>query len=140
MSFVSLIADTHFCAFSAGDDIQSRIAPPHHCHLRATKRALTWCTSVHTIETDDCEWDIGKASDNLRKHGVRFSEAAVALLDPFAVTRQDPDSNGEARYLSLGMSPRARILVTVFSFRGDKARIISARKASLTERRLYRQR
>lgn len=95
---------------------------------------------MHTIEKDDCEWDARKAAENLRKHGVRFGDAAHALCDELSRTRRDPDSNGEERFISLGVDRIFRVLVTVFAFRGDRVRIISSRKATLTERRLYRQR
>jgi uncharacterized DUF497 family protein len=83
-------APTHFCTFPPGTCLESLMARSHHRHNRVAKRELTWCTPVHTIEIDDCEWDTGKARDNLRKYGVHFVEAAGALLDPCAVTRQDP--------------------------------------------------
>ena len=76
----------------------------------------------------------------MRKHGVDFLEAVESLSDPRAITRHDPDSNGEERFLALAMSPLARLLVTVFTFRGDKVRVISARKASASECRGYLQR
>jgi uncharacterized protein len=95
---------------------------------------------VHTLDADECEWDPAKARANVLKHGVRFPDAAIAVRDELALTYHDPDSNGEVRYVSIGRNRMARILVTVFTLRGDKVRIISARKASLTERRLYRQR
>jgi uncharacterized protein len=93
---------------------------------------------VHTLDSDDCEWDPAKERANLLKHGVSFLDAAGALLDDFAVHRHDPDSNGEVRHVSIGKDPVARILVVVFTFRGERVRIISARKANSTERRLYR--
>ena len=95
---------------------------------------------MHTLRKLEYEWDSEKAKVNARKHGVSFADAALALGDDFALTRHDPDSNGEVRHVSIGMDPMFRILVTVFTFRGDKVRIISARKATATERRPYRQR
>lgn len=92
------------------------------------------------MKSRDYEWDPAKARENQRKHGVKFSHAAMALLDDLAVTRLDPDSNGEARYLSVGMDSLGRMLVTVFTHRGTRVRIISSRKATRSERRSYRQR
>jgi len=83
------------------------------------------------------EWDPAKAAANLRKHGVRFADAALALEDPAALTVPDPDSTGEARHVCLGLDPAGRLLVTVFTHRGKRIRIISSRRASRTERRNY---
>lgn len=77
------------------------------------------------------EWNPGKAEANFRKHGVRFSEAATVLEDEFALTREDPDSIGEQRFVSLGMSDMANLLVVVYTYRGpDVIRLISAWKAN----------
>jgi len=85
----------------------------------------------------DYEWDRAKAAENRRKHGVSFADAALALEDPLARTLVDPDANGEPRFLCLGADPSGRVLVTVFTPRGRKIRIISSRKASRAERRNY---
>lgn len=86
----------------------------------------------------DFEWDYAKGLANFRKHGVRFADAAIALTDEAAMTVPDADAEGEIRFLSLGMDPMGRILVTAFTFRGERVRIISARKASNAERRQYK--
>jgi len=86
------------------------------------------------------EWDSSKAASNAKKHGVRFSEATVALQDEFAATISDPDSEGEERFVSLGVDDRGRVLVTVFVQRGDIIRIISSRPASKGEREVYEER
>lgn len=83
------------------------------------------------------EWDPAKAAANLKKHGVRFADAVLALEDPAALTLPDPDSVDESRFVCLGMDPAGRILVTVFAYRGKKIRIISSRKSSRAERRNY---
>jgi hypothetical protein len=85
----------------------------------------------------DCEWDPAKAKANREKHGVSFADAAVALSDDFALTVPDPDSQNEARFVSLGMDPHGRLLVTVFTHRGARLRIISSRKASKGEWQHY---
>jgi len=85
----------------------------------------------------DYEWDPAKAIANARKHGVDFADAVIALSDASAVTIPDPDSEDEERFVSLGMDPSSRVLVTVFTYRGDGIRIISSRKASKGERRQY---
>ncbi len=83
------------------------------------------------------EWDPEKATANAKKHGVRFSDAVIALEDDIALTVPDPDSEDEERFVSLGCDAINRILVTVFTLRGTVIRIISSRKASKSERKRY---
>jgi len=85
----------------------------------------------------DYEWDPAKGRRNAAKHGVDFADAVIALSDDSAVTIPDPDSEDEDRFVSLGMDPNGRVLVTVFTHRGERIRIISSRKASRSERRQY---
>ena len=85
------------------------------------------------------EFDPAKASVNLRKHGVDFAHAEQALRDPQADTVEDPDAIGEARFVTLGRDAAGRILVVAWTPRGDRARIISARKASHGEANSYAQ-
>lgn len=86
----------------------------------------------------EIEFDPEKARVNPINHeGVTFEEAQSVLLDPYALTREDPDANGEPRYVSLGMGGRGRILVIVWTVRDDRVRIISAWKASQPQRRHY---
>jgi uncharacterized DUF497 family protein len=92
------------------------------------------------MATDGYEWDPAKASANLRKHGVRFTDAATALEDPLGITIADPDSNGEQRLASVAMDDTGRVLVTVFTLRGTSIRIISSRLATPVERRRYQER
>ncbi len=98
---------------------------------------MTPCTNVHTLRRVDYEWDPVKATANLRKHKVDFADAVLALEDEFALTARDPDASDEERYLSLGADPQGRLLVTIFTRRGNKIRIISSRRASRGERRRY---
>lgn len=83
------------------------------------------------------EWDTAKARSNLRKHGVAFADAVLAIEDPRALTMADPDASGEQRLVSLGLDSTGRVLVTVFAPRGARIRIISSRKASRSERQVY---
>ena len=84
------------------------------------------------------EWDPGKASENLRKHGVSFEEASTAFGDPLAMLMTDPDhSVDEERYLLLGSSMRRTLLVVAFAERPPRTRLISARPATRRERRRY---
>jgi hypothetical protein len=85
----------------------------------------------------DIEFDPAKARANVRKHRVSFADAEQALRDPFAVTIDDPDAEGEQRFVTLGMDALGRILVIVHTVRGDRVRLISARKASKGEAEQY---
>jgi uncharacterized protein len=85
----------------------------------------------------DVEWDPAKAASNQRKHGVAFADAVVALEDDLAVTVPDPDSDDEDRFVTLGMDPSGKLLVVVFTLRGDRVRLISARQAAKHEQRTY---
>lgn len=84
------------------------------------------------------EWDINRASANLKSHGVSFHEAATVFDDPFAITFPDPDhSEGEARFLTFGLSILERLVVVSFTYRNRKTRLISARLQTRQERRVY---
>ena len=84
------------------------------------------------------EWDPDKAAENLKKHGVDFVEASTIFGDPLEVTIPDPGhSEGEARFLSLGLSATDRVLVVAYTEREGKIRIIHARVAEPRERRAY---
>ena len=84
------------------------------------------------------EWDERKAKVNRHKHGVTLEEASTAFADPLSVTIYDPvHSDDEDRYIVLGESQRRRLLVVVFTDRGDRIRIISARVATRRERKDY---
>jgi len=84
------------------------------------------------------EWDDTKRQENLHKHGIDFADAVGALEDPSNFTIDDPDAEGEARFVTLGMDFALRILLVVWTERAaDCIRIISARKASPGEARHY---
>ena len=84
------------------------------------------------------EWDGAKAAANEKKHGVSFREAVSALEDPLSITFRDPDhSLDELRFLTFGQDASGRILVVAHTDRGDAVRLISARRATRAERRLY---
>lgn len=94
-------------------------------------------TDVHTLASVDYEWDERKAAANLRKHGVDFAEAALALEDDRAITLPDLASVTEERFVTLGCDPHGQVLVIAYTFRNERIRVISARKAEPREQRQY---
>ena len=86
------------------------------------------------------EWDLTKAAANVKKHQVSFEEARTVFYDEFALQFFDEDhSSGEERFLMLGMSSSARIVIVCHCERdhGGVIRIISARKATKRESAFY---
>jgi len=91
---------------------------------------------VHTVSWVDYEWDEEKAAANLRKHGVDFADAALVLEDELALTLRDLHAE-EERFVTLGKDPSGRLLVVVYTWRGERIRLISAREMTSKERRQY---
>jgi|SRR3972149_59170 len=88
-------------------------------------------------------WDRGKATENKRKHGVSFQEAESVFYDEYAILIDDPEhSVDEDRFMLLGLSSAVRTLVVAHCYResDEVIRIISARKATQNERKIYNQR
>jgi len=84
------------------------------------------------------EWDEEKAEANLKKHRVSFDEAATVFTDPLSLTIPDPGySAGEQRFIDIGSSDKSRVLVVVYTERGSNLRLVSCRKATPLERKLY---
>ena len=83
------------------------------------------------------EWDPEKARENLAKHGVSFADAAIALEDEAALTMREDSTASEQRFVAMGLDPLGRVLVVVYTYRGENVRIISARKAGRRERIRY---
>jgi len=67
------------------------------------------------------EWDPSKAEANLRAHGVSFAEAVTVLEDDFALTREDPVAGDEPRFVTLGLSNLANLLVLVYTYQEPDA-------------------
>ena len=88
------------------------------------------------------EWDIKKAAENLRRHGVSFDEGKTVFLDPLAETFDDPDhSDDERRWITLGLATSQRLLFVAHTDSGeDRVRIISARAATRREAHAYQER
>ncbi len=86
------------------------------------------------------EWDTAKANSNKKKHGVSFEEAQSVFYDEFAVQFFDEESsNLEDRFLMLGFSDEARLLIVCHCERNqsNRIRIISAKKATKIEGKYY---
>jgi uncharacterized DUF497 family protein len=86
------------------------------------------------------QWDREKDKANVKKHGVEFADATAVFDDPEAITIEDPDSEGEQRFLSIGLDILGRIIVVAYTYRGDDVRLFSARKATKKEVRIYEKR
>ena len=84
------------------------------------------------------EWDEDKAESNRGKHKVTFDEAQTVFLDELSITVPDAEhSQTEARFRIVGTSDMKRLLVVSFTERGERMRLISARKAIRSEIRDY---
>ncbi|MCI0626933.1 MAG: BrnT family toxin [Acidobacteria bacterium] len=84
------------------------------------------------------EWDREKARRNLRKHRVSFDEAVTVFYDPLSATFDDPEhSSDERRFITVGYSSRARLIVVSHTERGEALHIISARLATPRERKRH---
>ncbi len=83
------------------------------------------------------DWDKNKAKSNLKKHGISFEEAIAVLQSKMTTVFEDSD-HSEKRFVAIGYSATARLLVVIYCYREeDVVRIISARKATKKERLQY---
>ena len=85
----------------------------------------------------DFEWDPAKARSNLTKHGISFSDVETAFYDQYAISISDPGVSTEERFILVGTDALGTIVVVVYTYRGNSIRIISARKATKSERKSY---
>ncbi len=91
----------------------------------------------------DFEWDPAKALSNAGKHDVTFDQAATVFLDALALTVHDEaSSQDEERWFTLGFDASGRLLAVSHTYQSTgptsaRVRIISARKATKRERRVY---
>lgn len=84
----------------------------------------------------EVEWDRRKAAANFKKHGVDFADAATVLHDELALTIHVRHAR-EERFVTLGIDACGRVLVVVYTWRGERLRLISARRAMPRELRQY---
>lgn len=90
---------------------------------------------MSTVVEGDFEWDAAKARSNFTKHHVTFEEATTVFDDPRALDA--PDLDKPERFVIIGLSSQSRVLFVVHCVRGERVRILSARRASPTQRRIY---
>ena len=84
------------------------------------------------------EWDRNKEKLNIKKHAISFDEAVTVFYDPLSATFVDPDhSIEEDRFITVGYSSQGRLFVVSHMERGDAIRIISARPATVSERKRH---
>ncbi|MFZ1238042.1 MAG: BrnT family toxin [Anaerolineae bacterium] len=83
------------------------------------------------------EWDIAKAVVNLHKHRILFESACEVFHDPFVYVVEADEAEEESRDKAIGMTQNWQLLHVVYTMRGDTIRIVSARMAVKSERRIY---
>ena len=83
------------------------------------------------------EWDANKAAVNLKKHGVRFSDAEAILFDPNALAFENTTAQREQRFVVIGMDHLWRLLVVIYTDRDNHIRLISASPATRSEKINY---
>lgn len=92
------------------------------------------------MDTINFEWDENKNHINQCKHGISFDEAKTVFYDEYAILFDDPEhSADEDRFLIIGMTRRERVCIVSHCYRGQEGRIriISARKATAVEKKVY---
>jgi uncharacterized DUF497 family protein len=87
-------------------------------------------------EFEKFEWDDAKNLINIDKHDVDFGNATNAFSDPNQITYRSGVDTNESRYICIGLWGEI-LLAVIFTYRGNKVRIISARKARKNERESY---
>ena len=96
------------------------------------------CAYFCTLKSVAVIWDQEKSASNIAKHGIRLAEAVPVLEDPLGVVVVDDESDPmEQRFVTMGVDGEGRILVVVYTWRGEDIRLISARRAEPHEREVY---
>ena len=88
----------------------------------------------------DFQWDPEKADLNYKKHGIDIADAVGIFEDEWALTIKQEIVNNEQRFASIGIDFLGRIVVVVYTYRGDDIRFISVRPATKSERNVYEKR
>ncbi|AFY71299.1 protein of unknown function DUF497 [Thalassoporum mexicanum PCC 7367] len=85
-------------------------------------------------------WDENKALSNISKHDISFEEAKTVFEDLLYIDFYDPEhSIDEDRYIIVGQSKQGRLLIVAYAEREDSIRLISARRATRSEIKIYEQ-
>jgi uncharacterized DUF497 family protein len=100
-----------------------------------SRRRAWYFTRVATVVHGEFEWDEAKAAVNESKHGVSFLEALTVFEDVDFLL--NTDARDPSRFIAVGLSDMPRVLVVVHAARADRTRLISARRATLSEEQLY---
>ncbi len=86
------------------------------------------------------EWDAGNRTKNKEKHDVSTGETEqVFFNEPLIILDDAKHSKAEKRVAAFGVTDAGRRLVVVYTVRGDKIRVISARDMHKKERAFYEQ-
>jgi uncharacterized DUF497 family protein len=93
-------------------------------------------TNVHILPFVEYEWDADKEATNYATHGVHFADAVGVFEDERALTEPDT-TTFEERFRTLGVDFLNRLLVVVYTYRGERIRLIHARKATARQRVIY---
>ena len=88
----------------------------------------------------DYQWDPKKADLNKKKHGIDFADAVAVFEDEWALTIEHQVVKNEQRFATVGVDFLGRLVVVVYTYRGDDIRLISARPATRSERNVYEKR
>jgi hypothetical protein len=88
------------------------------------------------VDAGHFEWDPKKNRANRQKHGIDFIDAAAIFSSPCVEGLDERFSNGEARIIAYGQLG-SHVIAVVFCWRKDRRRIISARKATRSETKMY---
>lgn len=91
---------------------------------------------MHTLKKE-ITWDSVKAKSNRLKHRIFFSDVEPVFYDPNAISFEDRKSEGVARFIVIGLDSFARLVVVAYTYRDNVICVISARKASKTEQKVY---
>jgi uncharacterized DUF497 family protein len=97
-------------------------------------------TEAYTFKGQKFNWDRSKNLANIEKHGVSFKDATMVFFDPHVAAYDDESHSwDEERFIAVGLSENLRLLTVCHCFREDDTvvRIISARKATKQEEKLY---
>jgi uncharacterized DUF497 family protein len=90
------------------------------------------------VDATEFDWDGGNAEKNWLRHRVSQSESEQVFFNrPLVIAEDDLHSHGEVRYYTLGRTDLGRLLLVVYTLRGEKIRIISARDMTRREQKEY---